>query len=419
MVKRTVESSCLKVWRGMVLALCLAIVGCGVFAKPEPEVLAPPEALTLEEKAGDNLLALGKVDEALVQFEKARLSGADEASVAVRKGQAFFERHEWAKALEQFEQASKLAPNMALAWHGAGFAAFEQGDLDLAQANFEKTAELLPSSWTPHAFLAVIYQFQSKSDLAQAENQKTLDLAGEQVALADATIKKAMERVNKLTAGPLPQTPAGPGSDNATALAPPPSGQEEPLADDSAKVQTLVYTDDGVKPMGEPASLPSAEGSPQPGTVAPLVIDDGAPASDAPEAGQDGSVHGPGVAPSPSPDAPAAKDATQAAPPSRAEAPTRAKKRVAAADSSRVYTVLESAFDSRDAAEARVVELRNNGVRAQVLAGAEGSVGSGFRVVIGSASSRDGIRDIRSTLMSRFGLRNLLIIRVLASELGE
>ncbi|GAB7080044.1 tetratricopeptide repeat protein [Megalodesulfovibrio paquesii] len=84
-----------------------------------------------------------------------------------------------------------------------------------------------------------------------------------------------------------------------------------------------------------------------------------------------------------------------------------------------VYSLLESSWKSKDRAVQRANELRQRGVDAKLMEADLGAKGLHYRVMIGSRQHREDIVPIKSELHKRFGLGELVILRVRPGDLIE
>lgn len=76
--------------------------------------------------------ALGKADEAIVAFEKARALGFDQSSVFLELGKLYMERNVPAKAVEAYSQFLLREPHMDVVWEYICVAAAQSGTLDVS-----------------------------------------------------------------------------------------------------------------------------------------------------------------------------------------------------------------------------------------------------------------------------------------------
>lgn len=420
------------------------VVATGCAEGVNTGTLEPPKSSTAEEKRGDELLAQKSWQGAVIEYDNALAAGAAPAVVGWKKGNAFFMAKMWPEALDSFLFAASAEEKMPLAWQGAGLAAFELGRLDEASGHFEKAIQSAPKDWISHAFLAGIHFVKGNVAKAKTHNQAVFDLSGDNKKQADEVIKmayrkaqviknKAAEPNDPMT--PKPQTAKTPSAQAKTAQPPVQAPAPQPAQVVSAPAPAPVVS----APTPQPAPAPKKE------PVKEIVIDDGKspldmtgevakavapvspvdPASTAAPAASTAAAAAPVVQPSPkvepaapaaSPEKTVAKDAAADEAKRRAEAlaaEKKAKLEKQKAETPKpepqtavegVWSVQESAWPSKAAAQRRVDELEKKGVGAHVATIDQGAKGIAFKVLIGGVREEEKARRIREELVSRFGL---------------
>lgn len=84
-----------------------------------------------------------------------------------------------------------------------------------------------------------------------------------------------------------------------------------------------------------------------------------------------------------------------------------------------IFSLLESSWKSEDRAIKRANDLRTRGVDAKIMQADLGNKGLHYRVMIGSRQHREDIEVIKSELRKRFGLGELVILRIRSQDLQE
>lgn len=92
------------------------------------------------------------------------------------RGEARFERKEYATAIEDFTQAIKLRPDFSKSYMFRGFALDALGESDRAIADFTKAMEIEPSAGVPYSARARVRLAKGDSDGAIADFTKAIEL---------------------------------------------------------------------------------------------------------------------------------------------------------------------------------------------------------------------------------------------------
>ena len=129
-----------------------------------------PEAL------GDLYRERGKLDLALVQYDKASEANPDNTNLCYKKGLIYLHQGKSKEAEENFQSVLNKESNHALANEGMGEIYLREGKYESAQVHFKKAIAADAKLWKSHNFLGVIYDYQGKSELAIREYQAAIDL---------------------------------------------------------------------------------------------------------------------------------------------------------------------------------------------------------------------------------------------------
>ncbi len=160
----------------LLLALC-ACCSCQA-VKSSSSSVAPPKATTESERLGDSLMETGRIEQAVAEYDRALADGADKASIAYRKGFAYFNEGQWKKALDLFQDAISLDPEMAIAYEGAGIASFQLGHFNQAADYFIDVMERAPDHWVSYAFMAGVLAAKKNTRGSREMHRKALKVAG-------------------------------------------------------------------------------------------------------------------------------------------------------------------------------------------------------------------------------------------------
>ena len=95
-------------------------------------------------ESGNSLFEQGKLNEAIVSYQKALLNQPDNAIVHNKLGEIYFIQGKVAEAIASVQLALKLQPNLAVAYKNLGNALQVQGKLDGAIRAYNKAVEIEP-----------------------------------------------------------------------------------------------------------------------------------------------------------------------------------------------------------------------------------------------------------------------------------
>jgi tetratricopeptide (TPR) repeat protein len=116
------------------------------------EVVAPAPVVELPKtyggliEHGKKLVTEGKLDDALVVFEKARDMKPAYGMAYIELARLHLDKKEIERARELAEDAIELAPDSSYAWNTMGRVELAEGDLDAAATSFERAAEENPDN---------------------------------------------------------------------------------------------------------------------------------------------------------------------------------------------------------------------------------------------------------------------------------
>jgi tetratricopeptide (TPR) repeat protein len=157
-LKGDAESACASYSRAIALAGGSDLVDCLTYRSVVLRSIDPGRALLDAEHAiqldprvqpawfnkGEALLKLGKVDEAIRAFTCA-LQLAPSTVAHARRGAAFLEKGDHARAIQDLTRAIEQAPNAAELWFDRGYARAQLLDLTGADADLSRAIELDPA----------------------------------------------------------------------------------------------------------------------------------------------------------------------------------------------------------------------------------------------------------------------------------
>ncbi len=124
---------------------------------------------------GNVLLSMGRPASAVEDFNKALQFGlADEASVFVNRGLAYFQMDIYDLAEQDFQKALELDPESAAAWFNLGSLYLKQGRNQEALDAFQKVVDLNPDMAAVYFNRAVAYANLGQTDEAIADLEQYL-----------------------------------------------------------------------------------------------------------------------------------------------------------------------------------------------------------------------------------------------------
>jgi len=143
---------------------------------------------------GNSLLAHGRVDEAIVQYQKALAIWPESANAHGGLGNALFQKGQMDEAIVQYQKALEIKPDFAGALNNLGYALLQTGRVDEAIAHYRKAIKLQPESATFHSGLGNALCQKGLLDEAIIQYQEALTLqpqsADNRERLGDALFRK-------------------------------------------------------------------------------------------------------------------------------------------------------------------------------------------------------------------------------------
>ena len=143
---------------------------------------------------GCALLAKGRADEAIPQFQATLKIDPGSAQTEYNLGNALLQTGRADEAMAHFRQAAVLAPNDARAHTNLGVALGQKGETDAAMAEYRKALALDPTDSRAHNNLGNLLAQKGLGDEAIAEFQKAIainpDLAEAHHSLGSAMLKR-------------------------------------------------------------------------------------------------------------------------------------------------------------------------------------------------------------------------------------
>jgi len=125
---------------------------------------------------GDVLSKKGRVDEAMVQYQKALEIDPNDAQAYSNLGAALFQKGQVDEAIEEYQKALKIDPDLAQAHNNLGNALLSRGRVDEAIAHYQKALEINPNIAQAHYDLGLALFRKGQVDEAMVQFQKTLEI---------------------------------------------------------------------------------------------------------------------------------------------------------------------------------------------------------------------------------------------------
>jgi tetratricopeptide (TPR) repeat protein len=166
----------LPVWRHIARwSWCLLLAYAVVFGILE-SVEAYAEANYL---VGNDLLAQGLVDGAVVQYQKALALWPESANAHGGLGNALFQKGEGNQAIIHYQKALESKPDFAGVHNNLGYCLLVMGRVDEAAVHYQKAVELCPQSPVYHSGLGNAFLRKGLVDEAMVQYQESLALQPE------------------------------------------------------------------------------------------------------------------------------------------------------------------------------------------------------------------------------------------------
>lgn len=128
-------------------------------------------------QAGDRYLEEKKLDEAIVEYQKALQIAPNELHARMNLGIIYQEKQMWDQAIAEYEKAIASSPDLAAAHNNLGLVYWKKGRHQEAIAALKRTISLEPTNANGHANLGTVYTSMGMLPEAIAAYQKALEIA--------------------------------------------------------------------------------------------------------------------------------------------------------------------------------------------------------------------------------------------------
>jgi tetratricopeptide (TPR) repeat protein len=155
-----------------------------------------PENPYAHNNLGIALLQQGRLDEAILQFQKSLALKPDYADADYNLGIVLYQKGRLDEAILQFQKTLALNPDYAKANYNLGNVLFQKGRDDEAMVYYQKALAILPNYPEARNNLGVALGKKGRSDEAIRQFQEVLRLNPDD-ADAQSNLKKALELKNK------------------------------------------------------------------------------------------------------------------------------------------------------------------------------------------------------------------------------
>jgi len=135
-----------------------------------------PDYAEAHNNLGNALLRKGQVDEAIVHYQKALEINPDYAEVYYNLGNALLRKGHVDEAMAQYQKALEINPNFAEAHNDLGNALLRKGQADEAMIQYQKALEINPNYAEAHYDLGNALLQKGQLDEAIAQYQKALEI---------------------------------------------------------------------------------------------------------------------------------------------------------------------------------------------------------------------------------------------------
>jgi tetratricopeptide (TPR) repeat protein len=169
----------------VIVLLSSLLAACGA---EQPNPVAPtaavPGAAGEHFQKGNELAEQGKFSEAIEEYQLALEEDADNVSVLVNLGVAYYNSGQLKDAVDQYQKALQIAPNDADIHSNLGAAYVQQGNLDAGLKEYQRAVELDPNLAQAYFGLGVVYDAleQTEEAIAAFETFQRLDAGQDSVA---------------------------------------------------------------------------------------------------------------------------------------------------------------------------------------------------------------------------------------------
>jgi tetratricopeptide (TPR) repeat protein len=154
-----------------------------------------PNSWAVDDNLGSALLKVGRVDEAIIQYQKALEINPDSAEIHDDLGIVLFQKGRVDEAMVLFEKALEIDPDYAQAHNNLGFTLFQKGRVDEAVAHYQMALEIDPDYAFAHSNLGMALVQKGRLDEAITQFQDVLRLKpGDRAAQDNLAKVLAMER---------------------------------------------------------------------------------------------------------------------------------------------------------------------------------------------------------------------------------
>ncbi len=135
-----------------------------------------PESANAHTSLGNALLRKGWMDEAIIQYQKALVLQPESADARERFGDALFQKGRMDEAIIQYQKALEIKPDFAEAHNNLGYCLLQIGRVDEAITQFQKALEIKPDYAEAHNNLGGGLLLIGRVDKAITHFQRSLEI---------------------------------------------------------------------------------------------------------------------------------------------------------------------------------------------------------------------------------------------------
>jgi tetratricopeptide (TPR) repeat protein len=135
-----------------------------------------PDFEMAQNNLGNALLQSGRTDEAITHFQKVLQLHPDLALAHFNLGNALLQKGRVDEAIPQYRKAAEIKPNYLEAHFNLSLALAQQGRVDEAIPEYKKVLQLNPNSWETRRNLGLALQQKGRADEAIPQYQHALQL---------------------------------------------------------------------------------------------------------------------------------------------------------------------------------------------------------------------------------------------------